>query len=62
MFDPQRFQGISHLDPGYRWAVIAFEKSLVTPAGVDIIAREPALSDADLRHIESLAGPVPLLR
>lgn len=32
---------VSQWDPGYAWAVITFAKSLVTPAGMDLIARSP---------------------
>ncbi|MBB5868479.1 hypothetical protein F4553_001858 [Allocatelliglobosispora scoriae] len=34
---------VTHRDPQYRWAVIGFTRSLLTPAGVDIIARTPGI-------------------
>jgi hypothetical protein len=38
------------------WLVIAFTKSLATPAGVDVIARAPTLSDAQLASILAPLG------
>eukprot|EP00898_Chlorokybus_atmophyticus_P000290 jgi/Chlat1/1261/Chrsp115S01688 len=32
---------VAYLDPEYRWAISSFQKTLFTPRGVDIIAREP---------------------
>lgn len=50
---------VFHLDPDYRWAVIAFSRSLFTPAGLDIIGREPELPDEVMAHIKDLVGPTP---
>lgn len=32
---------VEHLDPSGHWMIIAFERSLVTPAGFDILGRVP---------------------
>jgi len=47
---------ITELDPDYQWAVISFSRSLLTPAGLDIIAREAALPEPVMRHILGLIG------
>ncbi len=40
------------LDPKGEWAVIYFSKTLFTPAGVDIISRQPRLSPKLLQKIK----------
>jgi lipocalin len=47
---------VVELDADYQWAVISFSRSLFTPAGLDIIARQPALSEPVMRHILGLVG------
>jgi hypothetical protein len=36
---------LSYMSPDQQWAIIAFDKSLVSPAGHDIIARTPVAED-----------------
>ncbi|MER5890297.1 hypothetical protein ABT160_41260 [Streptomyces sp. NPDC001941] len=39
---------VTEAGPGDAWAVIAFSKSLATPAGHDVVVREEHLEDADV--------------
>jgi hypothetical protein len=41
-------------DPKEQWAVIAFSKTLFTPAGVDIISRMPEISEKTMQEIRGL--------
>lgn len=45
---------VALLDPNGQWAVIAFSKTLFTPAGVDIISRKPEISESTLQEIKQL--------
>lgn len=45
---------VALLDPNGQWAVIAFSKTLFTPAGVDIINRKPEISESTLQEIKQL--------
>ncbi|GAB3506669.1 lipocalin/fatty acid-binding family protein [Emticicia fontis] len=45
---------VALIDSKGQWAVIAFSKTLFTPAGVDIISRTPEISEATLREIKGL--------
>lgn len=45
---------VALLDPKGEWAVIAFSKTLFTPAGVDIISRKPEISESTLIEIKNL--------
>jgi hypothetical protein len=45
---------VALIDPKGQWAVIAFSKTLFTPAGVDIICRTPEISESTLEEIRGL--------
>lgn len=49
------------LDEQGQWAVIAFTPTLFTPAGVDIIARAPALDEPTLQQVRALIAADPVL-
>ena len=44
---------ILHLDTTKNWAIIYFERTLFTPKGYDIIAREKQLNEATLKEINN---------
>ncbi len=44
---------VRHRDTAGQWAVIAYSKTIFTPAGVDIISRKPTLDAATLTYIYS---------
>lgn len=43
-------------DPAGRWAVTSFEKTLFTPAGVDVYCRAPRISDDARAAAYAVAG------
>jgi hypothetical protein len=52
---------VEHLHPGGEWALISFEATLVTPAGIDVITRAPALPEASAREAIALLAAHPEL-
>jgi Lipocalin-like domain len=50
------------LDPDGDWAVITFERTLVTPAGLDVITRSPKLQSDELAAIAAHARADVMLR
>lgn len=49
------------VDPGGRWAVITFESTLATPAGMDIISRRSSLDAATLTEAVGVLRGDPVL-
>lgn len=44
-------------DPKGQWLVISFEKTLATPAGVDLLSRQQRMAEKEIKSILALIDP-----